>query len=1091
MKKGMSCIFIMMIISSLYSQDNEKIRQLQNFKEKYPGMISVQWDKVSGGPKRIFGNNIYLKSNSVNKTNLPALTNDFINENEDFLNIRNTECDFENITQLGKKYIVIYQQVYSKIPLWNVKLKLKVADNGQLLMIKSPCFNNPTISVQPSITMDVAKNNAAMSFNIDINEIQDGELLIYPEKETGKLYLCWHIKLEHEIDKGLMIDAQTGQTIYEYDLCRNAEVRGTVRTTTWKLPGNGNGSTPPDTTPYCRDLKINITDVGSVNTNSSGNYSITVPSSGNYMISASLDGPYCYVTNDPGCGPSASYSNTASTSTDHNWTWQPQGGGIPDIWFYNQYFVFHYMNNAWNEFNDKVSGFSSNYWYTNKMRGIANYGTGVNGSANGTLIGITEENHYGGSVYHEYSHNVIYQANGYFLGDNKYGDGRAIDEGLADYYSCSFRNDPIRYASNRRLDTKIKYYPPGPPNDDTHESHTRGQIVGGACWDLSHKSDMSLNYVNALVYEAIVNMGFEETFGDFMDEILSADDNDGNIFNGTPHDDQICDAFVNDHAIIGSFVAGNLTITSDFIVECGATLTISPGTILSFDNGSSLIVRNYGMLTASGNLSTPITFDFGSSNASTQNGIKFNSGSSGTINYCKIRKAYRGIYENGVSINITNSAFSNCYNGLYLYNTSPDIQCCDFHDNVYAGIYLIYSSPYLFNNKMRFNYYGTYSITGSNPKFGNGSTQGENGITDNYCGVYCWNNAYPVLGRSSPLDGGYNNLVNAAYNVYNSSSGTVYANHIWWGATTPSNFKIYGSGTTSYTDYLSSSVTISPAPPLSKSSSILVASADNNIPMLSELEKAYQLIASNDLAEARDVCLNLIHNYPDYSVSFNALNLLKETYTNDEIKSEEEIYKTLFNSKEKKDIHAMAGLILSSIDEDNRLNRINEVINRYEGESIVELALFDKFVHYYFGLDDEENALAISKELDEQFPLSQGAFEAHRILGDEEYYTIKPIIKKGDESPTVVTIMEFSLSDNYPNPFNPTTKIKYTVPEMCSVTLKVYDILGKEIVTLVNEEKPAGSYEVEFNGSHLASGVYFYHIQAGSFSNTRKFILMK
>jgi hypothetical protein len=95
-------------------------------------------------------------------------------------------------------------------------------------------------------------------------------------------------------------------------------------------------------------------------------------------------------------------------------------------------------------------------------------------------------------------------------------------------------------------------------------------------------------------------------------------------------------------------------------------------------------------------------------------------------------------------------------------------------------------------------------------------------------------------------------------------------------------------------------------------------------------------------------------------------------------------------------------------------------------------------------------------------------------------------VKKETETPTI-----FSLSQNYPNPFNPTTKIKYTVPEMCLVRLKVYDILGKEIVTLVNEEKPTGSYEVEFNGSHLASGVYFYHIQAGSFSNTRKFILMK
>ena len=97
--------------------------------------------------------------------------------------------------------------------------------------------------------------------------------------------------------------------------------------------------------------------------------------------------------------------------------------------------------------------------------------------------------------------------------------------------------------------------------------------------------------------------------------------------------------------------------------------------------------------------------------------------------------------------------------------------------------------------------------------------------------------------------------------------------------------------------------------------------------------------------------------------------------------------------------------------------------------------------------------------------------------------------------------MHFMLYQNYPNPFNPTTKIKYTVPNvgnsfMKFIKIKVYDILGNEIATLVNEEKPVGNYEVEFNarsygGSNLASGVYFYRMQAGNFFKTRKFILIK
>jgi len=86
---------------------------------------------------------------------------------------------------------------------------------------------------------------------------------------------------------------------------------------------------------------------------------------------------------------------------------------------------------------------------------------------------------------------------------------------------------------------------------------------------------------------------------------------------------------------------------------------------------------------------------------------------------------------------------------------------------------------------------------------------------------------------------------------------------------------------------------------------------------------------------------------------------------------------------------------------------------------------------------------------------------------------------------------EFKLFQNYPNPFNPSTHIQYAVSSLQFVSLKVYDVLGNEITTLVNEEKPAGSYEVEFNASSLPSGVYFYQLRAGSFINTKKMILLR
>jgi hypothetical protein len=86
---------------------------------------------------------------------------------------------------------------------------------------------------------------------------------------------------------------------------------------------------------------------------------------------------------------------------------------------------------------------------------------------------------------------------------------------------------------------------------------------------------------------------------------------------------------------------------------------------------------------------------------------------------------------------------------------------------------------------------------------------------------------------------------------------------------------------------------------------------------------------------------------------------------------------------------------------------------------------------------------------------------------------------------------DYTLYQNYPNPFNPSTKIKFVIPKSSSVNLKVYNVLGKEAATLVNEKRLAGSYEVEFDASRLPSGVYFYKLQAGSFAETKKMVLLR
>ena len=96
------------------------------------------------------------------------------------------------------------------------------------------------------------------------------------------------------------------------------------------------------------------------------------------------------------------------------------------------------------------------------------------------------------------------------------------------------------------------------------------------------------------------------------------------------------------------------------------------------------------------------------------------------------------------------------------------------------------------------------------------------------------------------------------------------------------------------------------------------------------------------------------------------------------------------------------------------------------------------------------------------------------------------VVNTGSNIPTV-----YKLYNNYPNPFNPKTMIKYDIPKNSNVRIVIYDVLGKEVETIVNEKKTGGSYEIQWDASKYASGAYFYKIEAGDFTESKKMVLIK
>ncbi|MBS1517088.1 MAG: S8 family serine peptidase [Bacteroidetes bacterium] len=148
---------------------------------------------------------------------------------------------------------------------------------------------------------------------------------------------------------------------------------------------------------------------------------------------------------------------------------------------------------------------------------------------------------------------------------------------------------------------------------------------------------------------------------------------------------------------------------------------------------------------------------------------------------------------------------------------------------------------------------------------------------------------------------------------------------------------------------------------------------------------------------------------------------------------------------------------------------------------------FQQYVNTYprYAYSTSLSYLSRRAQSDTQYPTSlTQSFNRANIQIDISLIT-------GIETNTVSIPSIFSLSQNYPNPFNPSTKISFSIPKQGFVNMKVYDILGKEVMTLVNEIRQAGNYDVNFNGSSLASGVYFYRLESGNFVDIKRMVLVK
>jgi parallel beta-helix repeat protein len=557
--------------------------------------------------------------------------------------------------------------------------------------------------------------------------------------------------------------------------------------------------------------------------------------------------------------------------------------------------------------------------------------------------------------------------------------------------------------------------------------------------------------------------------------------------------------------------SGVVYITSNVTLSSGNMLAISSGASLSFANGASLIVN--GTLVANGTSTQRITFDR-SGTTGNWGGIQFNNSTTpSTVQYCNINNASTGIYlYNSSNVKIGYNTISggtygiNCqsYSGPFIYNNT--ITGCSA-----AGVICgVYSSPMF-----------------GNPYIGNSPAgAGHNIIKQNGMGISAGINSNPALGAGTLF--GYNSIysnTNGEISTYH-CPGTLMAQNNWWNRTSSPYYTM--------SDFSLDGGTINCSPSLSSDpNGSLQGSVKGSAGGIQNVSLSKDVIAGSTAAAAVDISgddeltqLMVLDWQGKNNDAIAGYTQRFKKETNREIKKYilarlAECYRsldTLGTSTAKKDftdfltkevrqkVASSDVLYAASLEVENMLllreGNYDGAIENFKklrstfstDKDIHKNALFNLGYLYYYQLNDSVKGKAYLDELKADYPGDALTLQAMVLRGET---TSSAMIAAADSSEAVAVIPEnYVLQSNYPNPFNPTTNINYQLPENARVSLKVYDILGREVATLADGMKEAGIYTATFDGSRFASGMYFARFivnpaTAGSPSNGKPIVQVK
>jgi len=471
-------------------------------------------------------------------------------------------------------------------------------------------------------------------------------------------------------------------------------------------------------------------------------------------------------------------------------------------------------------------------------------------------------------------------------------------------------------------------------------------------------------------------------------------------------------------------------------------------------------------------------------------------------------------------INITNGSTVTCQYNV-IYNTN--------HNQQGYGIQYNASSGTVGENDIDYFNWGITSILGSSITADLNPVSYNNRVTNCHYGIMVYYQSLCNLGvsTSSPTWGlnsiHDNNIYNAAvgYN-YPTISSTLYAECDWWGSYPPNSslFYVSSSCTGNFTYPISSDPwSGKPLPSIKKGNnlgenSVKVSrnspteSNQNSNSTIGETNLAGQMSLSDSLLigvemlglhknkDAENFFMSYLNKHPNNQAAYVELYACADSETTPSII---QYFKTLPPQADKEHKLALSYLYLRQGNSILAKSVNDAIINSNSNTSLGLIAKLNNFYIALYNNNDPQRASVLINDLENKASL----ITPTKISNAEHalaYYVnpqtgVMPKLTIGQSANNFTTLTSLTkqseLMENYPNPFNPTTKINYQLSKNGYVSLKVYDILGREVASLVNENKQAGNYSIVFDASKLSSGIYIYTIHANDYVQSKKMIVMK